>query len=283
VKPHALAFAAATLCLGAAPLSPTDIVARAPASEWRSLDPANLLVMRLAAGLVVIELAPDFAPKTVANVKRLAQARYFDGASIIRSQDNYVAQWAQDGAKAKAEEHHPGYAEFERPRRSSFHPLPDPDGYAREAGFDGDFPAASDGASEWLAHCYGMMGAGRDTAPASGSGVELYAVNGQAPRHLDRNITLLGRVVSGMELLSALPRGNGALGFYEKPAQRTKILSIALAAQMPGAPKLQILRTDSASFARYVEARRNRRDAWFVHPAGHVDICNLSLSVRAAP
>lgn len=283
MKPHALAFAAAALCLGAAPLSPTDIVGRAPASDWRTLDPANLLVMKLAAGQVVIELAPDFAPKTTANVKRLVQAHYFDGAWIIRSQDNYVAQWAQDGPKAKAEEHHPGYAEFERPRRPSFHPLPDPDGYAREAGFDGDFPAASDGTSEWLAHCYGMVGAGRDTAPASGSGVELYAVNGQAPRHLDRNITLLGRVVSGMELLSSLPRGTAALGFYDKPAQRTKILSIALAAQMPGAPRLQILRTDSASFARYVEARRNRRDAWFVHPAGHVDICNLPLPVRSAP
>jgi peptidylprolyl isomerase len=283
VTRHGLAIAAALLCLGAAPLSPADIVAQAPASDWRTLDPANLLVMRLASGTVVIELAPDFAPRSVANVRRLTQERYFDGGWIVRAQDNYVVQWAQEGDKARAEAKHPGYAEFERPRRASFQPLPDPDGYAREAGFDAGFPAASDGTREWLVHCYGMVGVGRDTAPASGSGIELYAVNGQAPRHLDRNITLLGRVVSGMEWLSSLPRGSGPLGFYDKPAMRSRILSLRLASGMPEAPKLQALRADSASFRSYVDARRNRRDAWFARPAGHIDVCNIPLPVRAAP
>ncbi|MBV9548881.1 MAG: peptidylprolyl isomerase [Alphaproteobacteria bacterium] len=282
MRRHLFALLATTLCLGAAPLSPADIVAGAPAADWRTLDPANLLVMRLPAGTVIIELAPDFAPHTVANLKRLAHAHYFDGGWIVRAQDNYVVQWSQDGPKAKAEASHPGYAEFEQPRRASFRPLPDADAYARQAGFDGDFPAASGGAREWLVHCYGMVGAGRDVAPASGSGVELYAVNGQAPRHLDRNITLLGRVVSGMELLSSLPRGSGALGFYEKPAQRTRILSVALASETPHAPRLQLLRPDSASFQAYVEARRNRRDAWFARPAGHIDVCNIPLPVRTA-
>jgi peptidylprolyl isomerase len=282
MKRHGLAIAAAMLCLGAAPLSPTDIVAQAPASDWRSLDPANLLVMRLASGTAMIELAPDFAPRTVANVKRLAHEHYFDGGWIVRSQDNYVVQWSQDGDKAKAEAKHPGYAEFEQPRRASFRPLPDPDAYAAQAGFDGDFPAASDGAREWLVHCYGMVGVGRDTPPASGSGIDLYAVNGQAPRHLDRNITLVGRIVSGMELLSSLPRGTGPLGFYDKPAQRTRILSIGLASETPGAPRLQVLKPDSASFRAYGEARRNRRDAWFARPAGHVDVCNIPVPVRAA-
>lgn len=283
MKRHFLALAAAALCLAAAPPSPSDIVAHAPASDWRTLDPANLLVMRLAGGSLVIELAPDFAPKTVANLKRLAHAHYFDGGFVVRSQDNYVVQWSQEGEKAKAEARHSGYAEFDRPRAASFRPLPDRDAYAAEAGFDGDFPAAAEGGREWLVHCYGMVGAGRDTAPDSGSGVELYAVNGQAPRHLDRNITLLGRVVSGMELLSSLPRGTGTLGFYEKPGQRTRIASIALASEIRGAPKLQVLRTDSASFRTYVEARRNRRDTWFARPAGHIDVCNIPVPVRPAP
>lgn len=283
MKRHALAFAAALALMGAAPPSPSDIVARAPAADWRNLDPANLLVMRLAAGSVVIELAPDFAPQTIANIRRLARAHYFDGGFITRSQDNYVAQWAQDGAKAKAQAGHPGYAEFEKTRARTFRPLPDRDSYAAQAGFDGGFPAASDGRREWLVHCYGMVGAGRDTAPDSGSGIELYAVNGQAPRHLDRNITLVGRVVSGMELLSSLPRGTGALGFYEKPGQRTRILSIGLASEIKGAPLLRALRTDSASFRAFVEARRNRRDPWFARPAGHIDVCNIPVPVRPVP
>ena len=88
--------------------------------------------------------------------------------------------------------------------------MPDHDTYAPQTGFDGAFPAGSDGKSEWLLHCYGMVGAGRDNAPDSGSGVELYAVTGQAPRQLDRNITLVGRVVQGMELAVRPCRAAGA-------------------------------------------------------------------------
>ena len=110
----------------------------------------------------------------------------------------------------------------------------------RITGFDGDFAAGSDGKSEWLLHCYGSVGAGRDNAPDSGSGVELYAVTGQAPRQLDRNITLVGRVVQGMELLSSLPRGGSAqgayMGFYQSPSQYTKIKSIRLASDLAAGP-----------------------------------------------
>src|SRR6202000_1894163 len=98
----------------------------------------------------------------------------------------------------------------------SFKPLPDVDGYAPKAGFDAGFAVASDGEREWMVHCYGAVGVGRDLKPDTGDGSELYAVIGQAPRHLDRNITVVGRVVQGMELLSALPRGGETMGFYGK-------------------------------------------------------------------
>ena len=56
------------------------------------------------------------------------------------------------------------------------------------------------------------------TRPIPATARELYAVIGQSPRGLDRNITLVGRVVRGIELLSVIPRGHGAMGFYEKAA-----------------------------------------------------------------
>ncbi len=112
--------------------------------------------------------------------------------------------------KGKAPKNLTGYAEFERPVSPGFVPLPDPDTYAPQAGFDNGFPAASDGNSQWLVHCYGMIGVGRDMAPDSGTGAELYAVTGQAPRHLDRNITLAGRVVAGMDISPACRAGPGA-------------------------------------------------------------------------
>ena len=176
-------------------------------------------------------------------------------------------------------------AEFERTSRGlSFTPLAEPDTYAPEVGFSDGFPAARDPkfGRAWLVHCYGMVGAGRDNDVDSGGGTELYAVIGQAPRHLDRNVTLVGRVVQGMELLSALPRGTGALGFYEKPEQRVPIKSFKVAADVPASQRtqLEVLRTDTQTFTAYVEARRNRHEEWFKVPAGHVDVCNVPIPVR---
>ena len=282
----------APLLLGGAAFFPTpdSILASAPADDWQALDPADTLYMDIPGGRVVILLAPGFAPKTVANIKALIHEKYFDDSAIVRSQDNYVVQWSQENKEKKAAKAKlKGFAEFERPVAASMTPLPDHDTYAAKTGFDGDFPAGSDGKSEWLLHCYGMVGAGRDNAPDSGSGVELYAVTGQAPRQLDRNIALVGRVVQGMELLSSLPRGGGAqgayMGFYQNPSQYTKIRTIRLASELPPGERLnlQILKTDTAAFKAYVEARRNRHNDWFVRQAQAIDACNIPLPVRTAP
>jgi peptidylprolyl isomerase len=279
----------AFLC-GAAPgpKSMNDILAASPRSDWRPINPAETLVMELPAGRVVIELAPAFAPKTIANIETLVRAHYFDGAAIVRSQDNYVVQWA------RSDHHTLGAAkstidpEFDRPmgRDIDFKPLPDPDSYAPQTGFSSDFPVARDPAQgrAWLVHCYGMVGVGRDVAANTGNGGELYAVIGQSPRNLDRNVTLIGRVIEGIELLSTLPRGTGALGFYEKPSQRVPISSIRLASDMPAAerPNLEALRTDSATFRAVLQERRTRPDLWFKHSPGHIGVCNVPLPVRAA-
>jgi len=225
-------------------------------------------------------------------VKALAREHYYDGLAIVRVQDNYVVQWADPDAEkpevARKIQHARKTlpAEFDRAFDPNlpFTPLPDRDVYAPEVGFSGGFPVARDRHSGkmWLVHCYGMVGAGRDNAPDSGGGTELYAVIGHAPRHLDRNVTLLGRVVQGMELLSALPRGTGALGFYEKPQERAPIKSIRVAADVPEAERsdLEIMRTDTAAFRKLIEARRNRREDWFVAPAGHVEIGNVPVPAR---
>jgi peptidylprolyl isomerase len=134
----------------------------------------------------------------------------------------------------------------------------------------------------WLVHNYGMVGAGRDNAPDSGGGTELYVVIGHAPRHLDRNVTLLGRVLQGMELLSGLPRGSGAMGFYEKAEERVPIKSIRVAADVPESERsaLEILRTDTKTFQALIESRRNRREEWFQFQAGHIELANVPIPVR---
>jgi peptidylprolyl isomerase len=289
--------AAAEVAGSAKPLTMSDVLAASKPQDWHALDPQNTLYLEVATGRVVIELAPLFAPKHAANIKALVREKYFDGLAFLRSQDNYVVQWGDPHADARAEDKdHPRSvgnaqrtlkAEFTIPLSKDlpFTRLPDVDGYAPEVGFSGDFWAARDPKRNdaWLTHCYGALGVGRDLDADSGGGTELYVVIGNAPRHLDRNITLAGRVVQGMELLSVLPRGTGPLGFYEKPEQRVPIKSIRIAADLPAAERtnLEVLRTDTPTFAALVESRRNRHDDWFKVPSGYVELCNVPIPVRA--
>jgi peptidylprolyl isomerase len=268
------------------PLTSADVLATSNATDWRPLDPQNTLYLELPAGRVIIELAPTFAPHHAANIQALAREGYYDGVAIVRSQDNYVVQWADpDGKRPIKNAQRTLAAEFERTARGvPFTPLVDPDTYAPEVGFSDGFPTARDPkfGRAWLVHCYGMVGAGRDNDVDSGGGTELYVVTGSPPRHLDRNVTLVGRVVQGMDMLSALPRGTGAMGFYEKPEQRLPIKSVRVAADLPASQRteLEVLRTDTPTFTSYVEARRNRREEWFKVPAGHVDVCNVPIVAR---
>lgn len=277
--------------------TPKELLAKSKAQEWRAPDPQNLLVMKLPQGQVLIELAPDFTPQHAANIRSLAREHYFDGLAIVRVQDNFVTQWGDPedddhGDKSKLKPL--GSAKAKLPPEYSraidaklpFNALPDGDVYAPEVGFSEGFPVARDQASgqEWLAHCYGMIGVARDADPQTGTGSSLYAVIGQAPRGLDRNLAVAGRVLQGMEYLSGLPRGTGPLGFYDKPAQRVAIQSVRLASELPIAqrPAIEVLRTDSATFAALVEAKRNRRDDFYQNPAGKIDLCSINVPVRDA-
>lgn len=285
----ALACAAAASGAGDAVrlLTTSQVLESTQATDWRRPDPDNTLYVEFAVGRVIIELAPRFAPAHVANIKALAAEKFFDGLSVVRVQDNFVAQWGDpDNTRPTVSARRKLPAEFVIARRDlPFVKLPDADAYAPEAGWVDGLPAGRDlkpTGSAWLAHCYGTLGVGRDNPPDNGSGAELYVVIGHAPRQLDRNIVVAGRVLRGIELLSTLPRGTGALGFYEKKEQRVSIKTVRLAASLPEAERtpLEILRTDTPLFTRYVEARRNRRDEWYLQSAGHTDVCNITIPVR---
>jgi cyclophilin family peptidyl-prolyl cis-trans isomerase len=296
-----------------APPSPGEIVAAAPTADWIAIAPSDLLVMDLApdsAGKprrVIIQLMPaPFSQGWIGNIRKLAAAHWWDGTSINRVQDNYVVQWGDATEKkplpdglAKVSE-----GEYVTATKGTGGSVPSdgktppmfwsgyspgwvwanhPDAYAKKHSFFLGWPFGSnDGRSGWAIHCYGMVGVGRNLSPDTGSGAELYTVIGHAPRHLDRNIALVGRVVEGIEHLSSLPRGTGALGFYEEEAERVPIASIRLAAELPQAhrPQFEYLSTESDSFAKYADARANRRDPFFITPAGGADICNIPVPVR---
>ena len=292
----ALALAlAAVSSAQTSPRTSADILAASQPADWRPLDPENTLYLELTSGRVVFELAPVYAPRHVANVKALARERYFDGLAVVRAQENYVVQWGDPDSEDETKRRpittaaRALSAELRRALDPAlpFTPLPDGDVYAPEVGFASGFPAARDlaAATTWLAHCYGMLGAGRGDSADSGSGAELYVVIGHAPRHLDRNVTLVGRAVAGMEPLSTLPRGGGPLGFYEEREQMVPVLAVRVAADLPPAERseLELLRTDTPTFAAFVAARRTRRETWFLDPVGRIELCNVPLPVRPRP
>jgi cyclophilin family peptidyl-prolyl cis-trans isomerase len=313
--------------------SPGEIVAAAKVEEWVAIAPSDLLVMDLAEDAkgkprrVVIQLMPaPFSQGHIGNIRKLAAAKWWDGTSINRVQDNYVVQWGDATEKKALPE---GLAvvpeseyELDPPRGMQFHLgliedgisvttkynrdpryreicegsaektvcrkidmelQGDGDAYAFTTFNDSGWAFGSNLKKVWSVHCYGMVGVGRNMSPDTGTGAELYTVIGHAPRHLDRNIALVGRVIEGIEHLSSLPRGTGALGFYEKAEERVPITSVRLMSEMASdktLPAFEYLSTESETFAKYADARANRRDPFFIRPAGGADICNIPVPVR---
>jgi peptidylprolyl isomerase len=293
---RSLLLVSASLLVAAAPppakpKTPSEIVAEAPPSVWRDIRPNDLLVMDLGnGGQVVIQLAPEFAPVHVANIRALAKGDWWNGSAIYRVQDNYVVQWGNNESKKPFP---PGVvakppAEYHRSLNGlAVKPLGHADDYAPSAGFAGGWPIGYDakGGTANLTHCYGYVGVGRDLSPDTGTGGELYAVIGHAPRHLDRNIAVVGRVIDGIDRLSSLPRGTEALGFYKEESMHVPISSVRLASDIPAAnrPAFQYMDTKSEAFAAYLNGRANRNDDFFIRPAGGVDLCNAPVPVRKMP
>lgn len=300
--------------------SPSEIVAAAPKADWTAIDPKDLLVMDLApdakgrARRVVIQLLPPpFSQGWVGNTRKLAAAHWWDGVAVVRVQDNYVTQWGDpDGDDPKKARKLPDglavvpqseYAtRLDRYEEELIRRTPQPktidltrifsDPYGQSLFLFGwpysiKSPIPDVPTHQTLAplHCYGMVGVGRDMPPNTGTGAELYTVIGHAPRQLDRNIALVGRIIDGMEFMSSLPRGHGPLGFYDlaQGDERVPIVSVRLATDLASdkpLPAYEYLSTESASFAKYADARANRRDPFYIRPAGGADVCNIPVPVR---
>lgn len=280
--PFALALAAAAAVQAAPPPSPADPVD----ADWRAIPDDELLVISLANGKrVVVRLAPTMAPEHVAHIRTLARTRWWDGASVYRVQENWVAQWGDATEKKPLP---PGVtdrpaAEFEIPAFAPAVRMTRADPYSTASGITADgWPVATDGKAAWLTHCYGMVGVARDAPPSTGSGAELFTPIGQSARRLDRNYTVVGRIVEGMAYLSGLPRSDAPMGVYASEGERLPIVSVRLASDIPATerPHFQYRAADNPRFAAAVRRREHPEPPTI--SVGGAAVCDVLPAVRPA-
>jgi len=254
---------------------------------WREVEPENLVFMDLHEGQVVIELNPIFAPKTVEQFRRLVQERFYEGFSFYRVIDGFVAQGG-DGSDLGALSDVPLIeAEFERewPADQPFTPVQKPDLFAPETGFVDGFAAGREaaGGKTWLTHCPGAVAMARND-DAGSSRTDFYIVIGQAPRYLDRNMNVFGRVIHGMEAVQKIARGPAAdNGIIRDETRVSRIRSMKLGSDIPKEERLSafVMDTNSPGFEQLLRDRRERKQRFFHHqPPRVLDVCQVPMAGR---
>jgi peptidylprolyl isomerase len=277
------------------------LAAAGAASDWRDVDPDNLVLIDTKYGETVLELYPAFAPSAAARFKALVRAHFYDGQSFYRVIDGFVAQGgigegtaATGGAKAndkRLKNWPPLKAEFDRPIGDDvvFTKVDNADLFAPVIGHANGFPVGQDPkeGKEWIIHCPGTLAFARDNDPDTAS-TEFYIVIGQAPRRLDRNLTAFGRVLAGLAYIQKLYRGNRDIdnGVIADVAKRDRIVSSRIASDLPAAkrPHYQVMNTESAAFAKWKNDRINPAPGFYIRqPPPILDICLASVPVRVAP
>lgn len=267
----------------------TPALADPTMTDWRPVEPENLIILTVAEGEVVIELNPDFAPAHVAQLQALARDRVYDGQTFYRVIEGFVAQ----GGFGEGDEVVKTYPllknENDRPltdaTAGALTPLGNGDLFASQVGHINGFPVGQDPAlgQQWLLHCPGAVAMARDNDPDSGS-TEIYIV--LAPqRYLDRNLTVFGRVLSGMEHVQAFPRGNREIesGVIQPPDKGEAILSFLSAADLPedSRPEWEVMKTNTEAFERFKTSKRVREEAFFYRkPPEVLDICSIVTPAR---
>lgn len=260
-------------------------------NEWRTPNPDNLVYMQLEDGIVVIELAPFVAPKQVKRFIDRIREGYYTNTDFYRVIDGFVAQGGDMSEKKESTYSSVLNAEFSRKiaNQSDFLIIQKPDFKAPQTGFLNGFAAGQDPRTdeEWLLHCPGVIGFARNNEPEWVNG-DFYITLGQAPRHLDRNMTILGKVIYGMPIVQSINRAKMSAeeGIIEEQNKRTIINSINMANDIPPQQRIEVQVQSQTSIAftkRIANARTLNNEFFHYKGNGNIDICYYNLATRIKP
>lgn len=257
-------------------------------SDWIDIDPEYTLYIEVPQGRVVVALSKDLAQGHVTQLQALARARYFDGLQFYRVIEGFLAQGGDFAEERPIPAADALRAEFDEPwsEEFEFFPVGDVDQFGERGGFINGFPVRHHVEDDrvWLTRCTGVIGLGRYDDPNTANAHFWIAL--QPIRANDRQDTVFGRVVWGMEHVSTMTRTGSELG---DESRWTPIVSVRLASDIPSEERtnLQWLDTNSETFAATLEERRNPTEPpaadWFAHRPRNFDVCGAPVPVREAP
>lgn len=285
-----LKFITLTLLISSAAYTQEDKQAEVD-KEWRTPSPDNLVYMQVEEGTVVIELAPFMAPKQVKRFIDRIREGYYTNTDFYRVIDGFVAQGGDMSEKKESKYSSTLNAEFTRKiaKQSDFLLIQQPDFKAPQTGFLNGFAAGQDPKTgeEWLLHCPGIIGFARNNDSEWVTG-DFYITLGQAPRQLDRNMTVLGKVIYGMPILQRVRRAElGAeAGIIEEAKKRSIITAINMANDIPSDQRIEVQvqsQTSNAFTERIANARTLSNDFFHYKGNGNIDICYYNLATRIKP
>ncbi len=272
------------ICCAAQPAKPQGY-------PWVDIPQQQLVYLKLSSGVVVLQLADSFAPVHTQRFRELVKSGFYHGTHFYRVIDQFVLQ----AGLPEGEQHPSGHqskwpalkAEFSWAVRAQdpYRLVQRNDLLASETGFNQGFAVGRASGVEWLINCPNVVTMARSTAPDSAT-TDFAIMQGQAPRHLDKNMSVFARVIWGGEHLNAVQRGERSQGgFIEPPAKRSSIINASLGSDLPTSQQLplQMMDTQSAEFADKLQNHRLRVDAFYQDKGnGNVDICYQQIPVRVA-
>jgi len=250
--------------------------------QWRALNINSTILLTLPQGKVVIELAPQFSPKNVSQFTNLIKKSFYDGEKFYRVIDGFVAQAGpKNGSKKDKSVPLLGIeSQWKADENWSFTPVQTDDLFAKQTGFKQGFAVATDNKNAWLTHCPGTLAMARGNKADSASS-HFYFVIGQAPRYLDKIMTIVGRVVYGMEHIQAMQRTSVIAGEYAVDSRDfTAIIKMQIMADVPKAEQIiiEVENTESSLFIEKLAKNKIHNNAfYFEKPPAVLDVCQVTL------
>ncbi len=260
-------------------------------ADWREPDPENTLYIQTAYGTFVIEMAPEFAPKHVEQIKTLTRQGFYNDITFHRVIKGFMNQTGDPRGDGTGDSHLPDIPKEFTFRRSpndmkikSLGRVTSVNGEV-ETGFYKAFPIASKPGSQafmtkdgkvdaWALHCPSVTSMARGGDDENSANSQFFLMRGTS-RSLDTQYSIWGTTIWGREGLKKIKAGEIGKdeGFVPDIMDKVEV-----AADIPksGRINVQILRTDGAAFDKYLE---NLKSASGKYP----DICDIQIPVRLKP